>query len=769
MGGDGDLDLPSPSSSASSTNNPALRQLNLARVGGGVRADKAGQPTSSSMTKAPSAGSISPRFGGSSTPSNDNGKLPLAEVVFISEEEFEEVMHPLERESVSLQAAMDRLTQNQCDTLGISEQERLARIAKVTQQLESFTQRKQSLTTLFNKHYMPTRRRYELDSRERLMEFIRIGEHKQEASLADIVNRVRVYMPDNPLLRYLTIVDTPGWNLDSHAWGEDFRMRRSQVLASTVDAWIYLTPAYELSDPLSEHLSLLRSLVRDNAPGMVVLSCFDNNKSGHEHGLHASLNQRLDSVNLYFEAARTGHSRDVAPLTCAKLVADYSDILRVKLELRSATGPRVHQLKTQVKRKWRAFLDYVNSVLSFIVKDPTNSSSRDPHCSSSSSDDDSTDDDADDNGVDGLLDLDEGNIPSKAPKRIEQFVKLTNIAVGSSQDELVGDLAAELSGLPHMYHQLRQLLQPTVKKSLSQRYVKLDQHARRVLTVQLQSTIRLHHSIRVSIDQGRHAAQLMEQRSAVQSSITAMEKLHQTFKRQCEKMRLRLEQQLGMALDLIISTSDLPLLLEHRRKREKRKPLDLFLSHREAISLREVLDAAVRTSCHQLLARCFSSIALIHLKLFGQHDLESPLDYGRIQDEDYWLEEAQCITGGWEQPVELRGSKKDTKQVSDWLKRAQASMHDRKSHCTRIVVRRFDTWTKRLFSEQNDCVAAYITKNKKEVVRIEKELKRSRAAQLDSSQVKAISAKIQKKRSRSDNLFNIYLADIFNNCNKYYV
>jgi hypothetical protein len=722
--------------------------------------------------------------------STSQQRLPLAEVVFISEEELEDVLAPIEREMTSLQAELERLSQNHSDALGLSsEAERIARIGKITQQVSAFAQRKQSLLTLFNLHYLPSRRRYELDSKDRLLEFIRIGEQKQEASLADIVNRVRVYLPENPLLRYLTVVDTPGWNVDSHAWGEDFRMRRSQILAASVDAWIYLTPAYDMSVPLNEHLSLLRSLVRDNAPGMVVLSCFDNNKDGlqSQSGLQSSLSQRLDAVDRYFEASRMGHSRDVTPLICAKLVADLIDVMHLRTSLHNANqttgnGNAGGQLKSQLKRRWRGFLDNLNSILSFILRDTSSGgSSWDGYDDAEDGDDDenassSSSDDA------NLLNLDEGSAPAQRPPvRIEQFVKLTTTtatatttsSVGpttaTAQDQIVSDLAAELSGLPHMYLQLRQLLQPTIKKSLSQRYVKLDQHARRVLTAELQGIIRLHHSLRQSIDQSRHAIQLAEQRSTILASIATMERLQHTFKRQCDRQRLRLEQQLHTALELIISTSDLPLMLEHRRKREKRKGFDLFFAHREAISLREVFDAAVRTCCHQLLARCLNNIALVHFKLFNVHDLESPLDYARIPDDEFWLEEAQCITGGWEQPVELRGSKRDPKAVADWLRRALATMHDRKATCVRLALRRFDTWTKRLFSEQADCVDAFITRNKKEVVRIDKELKRSRAAQLDSSQVKSISSKIAKRRSRADQLFHMLVDDIFTACNTYYV
>jgi hypothetical protein len=103
---------------------------------------------------------------------------------------------------------------------------------------------------------------------------------------------------------------------------------------------------------------------------------------------------------------------------------------------------------------------------------------------------------------------------------------------------------------------------------------------------------------------------------------------------------------LDLVLSLILDTTDLPTILDGRRRRDKRKGLDLFFIRREFISLRDAFDVPARGAIHATVATVMKHLVAQHQKLFGDGSTEtaSAVDYGKLDDKDYWLEEAQCIT-----------------------------------------------------------------------------------------------------------------------------
>jgi GTPase Era involved in 16S rRNA processing len=185
-----------------------------------------------------------------------------------------------------------------------------------------------------------------------------------------------LFISDVPLLKHVTIVDTPGWNADSKAFGEDFRLRRSQTEVSDVDAWVYLTSAYEF-DSLHENIRMIKGLTQDNAPGLIAITCFDVAKDQRDRGLQYCIGQKAAAVGMIFEGtSAVAQKKESIPLSCSKLYSDYISLTQLKSEIPKAVAKgdtaKANQLKAQVRKRWSAFLDYLNNTLDFILKEESN-------------------------------------------------------------------------------------------------------------------------------------------------------------------------------------------------------------------------------------------------------------------------------------------------------------------------------------------------------------------------------------------------------------
>ncbi len=127
------------------------------------------------------------------------------------------------------------LEKSAAEELGMTADERAKRIESLQQHEQRLKARKQLLITLFEQHQ--TESRVELDKLEEVLKFIKLEDKKGDASVADIVKKVKLYL-DKPLLKYISFMDTPGWNIDSKTFAEDYRLKRSQAQARDVDCWV---------------------------------------------------------------------------------------------------------------------------------------------------------------------------------------------------------------------------------------------------------------------------------------------------------------------------------------------------------------------------------------------------------------------------------------------------------------------------------------------------------------------------------------------------
>jgi hypothetical protein len=179
------------------------------------------------------------------------------------------------------------------EELGMTTDERVKRIESLQQHEQRLKTRKQLLISLFEQHQ--TENKVELDKLEEVLKFIKLEDKKGDASVADIVKKVKLYL-DKPLLKYISFMDTPGWNIDSKTFAEDYRLKRSQAQARDVDCWVrfahlakilltplqlYLTAAYE-NDPITENIRLMRSITKGTAPGAIAITGFDAVKDEKE-------------------------------------------------------------------------------------------------------------------------------------------------------------------------------------------------------------------------------------------------------------------------------------------------------------------------------------------------------------------------------------------------------------------------------------------------------------------------------------------------------
>lgn len=752
----------------------------------------------------------------------------IAEVTFISEEDFKNIVTPIEREVEHAKSELDFLTHSPAEELGMPDSERDARISKMEGHVAQFQQRRTDYLALFEKY--KGQRNLFITSKEDLQQYIKIEDKKSEVSLADIVSRVRLFMPGIPLLEHITIVDTPGWNIDSKTFAEDFRLQRSQVEVADVDAWVYLTSAYEF-DSLGDNVKMIKSLTKDQAPGLLTITCFDMAKDQKEKGFNYCVGQKLDSVGVYYEGSGQTGAKDFTPITCAKVYADYLEVLRLKEEISnwtqktspsatptSPTSPAstIVNARNNLRKKWRTFLDYLNSVLDFILKDELNVVT----------DADETPEDETADIADDLLDLDAGK-PAQAPlsSRIEAFVKFVagastmetpapgspftrrtlksynSMAItkdmphptrptskGSSldlrsaastsakdkekEDDVVGDLAVEISGLPHLFSRISTQLQPRIGKILSARYSKMDQTARVVLSNLFKDILKLQHEIKTSVTRKQIASRLTRARDAKLAEIALLERNMESFRRIVRKSRSRLEVHINLVIQIILQTCDFTILLDGQRGRKnaarKKKGLDLFFIRREMISLHDYFDSAARGAAHHAIATVMNHIASQHMKLFSSLELVSPIDYSKLSDADHWLDEAQCVTVG-DHEVELRGSDRDGKAVRDWLKRAQRSCEKERDRVLDASMKHFDSWSQRILDEQRESADNFNKKRNKQIKQSERDLRKASSEEIDPDRVKSLQTKLSKKTDHIERLFRTYTTDIFSNTVKYYM
>jgi len=229
-----------------------------------------------------------------------------------------------------------------------------------------------------------------------------------------------------------------------------------------------------------------------------------------------------------------------------------------------------------------------------------------------------------------------------------------------------------------------------------------------------------------------------------------------------------LEEHLDLLLSILLDSCDLTLILDGRRRRDKRKGLDIFFTRRELISLRDHFDTAARGAVHAAIATVMKHIVIQHQKLFAGAEVSSALDYGKIDDREFWLEEAQCITSG-DHVVELKGADRDNKAVSDWEKRARKSCEKQKAAFCQIALDRFDDWSSRVMTEQQTICEASAKRLTKKIKKDEKELQRINSEEVGPNRVASLKKRLERKKARTDKLFQVYMADVFENSVKYYV
>jgi hypothetical protein len=175
---------------------------------------------------------------------------------------------------------------------------------------------------------------------------------------------------------------------------------------------------------------------------------------------------------------------------------------------------------------------------------------------------------------------------------------------------------------------------------------RLDQALRGILVQSLRDIVKIKQDINFSEIKNQLLARTTVERDEKQGRITMIEKNLDNFKAKVARARKQLAEHLDLVLSMILDTTQFSSILDGRRKRDKRKGLDLFFIRREFVSLRDSFDVPARGAIHSTVATVMKHLVTQHQKLFGASEAEiaSAVDYGKIDDMEYWLEEAQCIT-----------------------------------------------------------------------------------------------------------------------------